>query len=340
MTDPSDYFVAADRLIRLEKRTARPHVVILGAGASLAAFPTGDAQGQRLPLMANVVQTLHLQDDLTKAGIDPGLGFETLYSQLHTSNPASPLLRLIEARVQEYFSRLSLPEYPTLYDFLLLSLREKDAIFTFNWDPFLVDAYLRHQNHGVPLPHIFHLHGNVRVSFCATCGVATRKLQSCPACGDRLQPSQLLYPVEQKDYASNTFVKSQWDAARDFIRKALIITVFGYSAPKTDKEAMAILTDAWRGVPQDRLFERVEIVDVRDKEELAQQWAPFSFFHHYDLHRSFLESLAARYPRRSCEAMYYIGVEGKFTHSPPWAGNMEGLRASISGLMAHEKGSQ
>ena len=35
--------------------------------------------------------------------------------------------------IREAFSLLRLPEEPNLYDYLLLSLRGKDAIFTFNW---------------------------------------------------------------------------------------------------------------------------------------------------------------------------------------------------------------
>lgn len=31
-----------------------PHVVILGAGASRAAFPYGNAKGRRLPVMADL----------------------------------------------------------------------------------------------------------------------------------------------------------------------------------------------------------------------------------------------------------------------------------------------
>ncbi len=38
----------------------RPHVVILGAGASLAAFPNGDANGISLPLMYNFIKKLGL----------------------------------------------------------------------------------------------------------------------------------------------------------------------------------------------------------------------------------------------------------------------------------------
>ncbi len=38
----------------------RPHVVVLGAGASLAAVPKGDKRGIKPPLMANFVSTLGL----------------------------------------------------------------------------------------------------------------------------------------------------------------------------------------------------------------------------------------------------------------------------------------
>ena len=37
---------------------SRPHVVILGAGASAAAFPKGDRNGRRLPLMDDLVQVV------------------------------------------------------------------------------------------------------------------------------------------------------------------------------------------------------------------------------------------------------------------------------------------
>ena len=37
------------------------HIVILGAGASIAAFPDGDVNGNRLPTMDNLVEMLGLQ---------------------------------------------------------------------------------------------------------------------------------------------------------------------------------------------------------------------------------------------------------------------------------------
>ena len=318
------------------RHTTKPHVVILGAGASLAAFPSGDAAGRRLPLMANVVEVLGLTDAIRNAGFDPASNFESLYSSLHKSGSSSPLLEAIERRVMEYFSSLRLPSSLTLYDLLLLSLRPKDAIFTFNWDPFLVDAYLR--NHGnVPLPKIFHLHGNVRVSFCRQCGHAKERAEICRTCGGRTTPSKLLYPVENKNYANDVFIASQWEQVRDYIANAAMITIFGYSAPATDKEAMDIFTKAWKVDDEEsRPVERVEIIDIRDGEEIAEQWAPFAHFDHFDPCRSFFESWLARYPRRTIEALAHTGFDGHWVESIPWAGNLKGVTESIAALVDAE----
>lgn len=331
----SDHEVPREDLIALHEPIRSPHVVILGAGASLAACPTGDARGKRLPLMANLLEVLELADLITQAGFDPTVGFERLYSQMYAANPSSGEIREVERRVEEYFNDLLLPNHPTIYDLLVLSLREKDAIFTFNWDPFLVDAYLR-QHGKVKLPKVFHLHGNVRVGFCAKCGVATRRTLPCPNCGGSVTPTRLLYPVEEKDYAKDDFIHSQWNQARDFIKRAFIITIFGYSAPRTDKEAMTIFTASWKRAEQERLVERVEVIDIRDREELARQWSSFSFFHHYDIRRSLFDSQLAHYPRRSCEALYHSGVKGKFVERIPWPGNLLGLEAIATDLAAYE----
>jgi hypothetical protein len=332
------YDVPSQQLIELnvQWRTGVPHVVILGAGASLAAFPSGDARGRRLPLTANVVDVLGMRKLIENAGHDPQQDFESLYSTLHSLDPKSPVLRQIEQRVTEYFSDLELPRYQTLYDFLLLSLREKDAIFTFNWDPFLVDAYERHSG-DVPLPQIFHLHGNVRVSFCPKCRLAMPNAKTCQSCCVNLIPTPLLYPIEQKDYATDPFISTQWNAARRFISRAGVVTIFGYSAPTTDKEAMAIFTEAWKGDGPEKPIERVEIIDTKDGEELAHQWSQFAHFSHYDIRHSFFESMLARYPRRSCEALAHAGINGEFVEPIPWAGNLLGLKKTVEELISHEE---
>ncbi|ACG72774.1 hypothetical protein AnaeK_1545 [Anaeromyxobacter sp. K] len=124
----------------------RPHVVLLGAGASLAALPNGDKRGVKPPLMANFISTLGLESLLRDHGVKhiPD-NFETLYSSLHGKSEYQPLLTELEQRVYEYFAAFELPDTPTLYDHLLLSLRDQDFIATFNWDPLLVQAYIRNR---------------------------------------------------------------------------------------------------------------------------------------------------------------------------------------------------
>jgi len=331
------YDVTSQRLVELqtEWRTSRAHVVILGAGASLAAFPTGDAHGKRLPLMANLVEVLGLSSLVENAGHDPEQSFETLYSNLHAADPQSSLVGEIERKVAEYFGGLKLPRYPTIYDYLLLSLRSKDAILTFNWDSFLADAYLRNVGKA-PLPHIFHLHGNVRVSFCPQCQMSMTNVDACSTCGSDLTPSPLLYPIDKKNYANDSFISLQWEAARKYISKAAIITIFGYSAPTTDQEAMAIFTHAWKGTDPEKPVERVEIIDIRDRDVLSRQWSSFAFFDHYDIHRSFYDSILAHCPRRSCEALAHMGFDGHFVESIAWAGNLAGVQKSIEHLIAAE----
>jgi len=45
----------------------KPHVVILGAGASYAAFPNGDKNRKKLPLMNNFVETLGIEELIERA---------------------------------------------------------------------------------------------------------------------------------------------------------------------------------------------------------------------------------------------------------------------------------
>jgi hypothetical protein len=45
---------------------------------------------------------------------------------------------------------LKLPEEATIYDYLVLSLRSPDIIATFNWDPFLYQAFERNRHIGQP----------------------------------------------------------------------------------------------------------------------------------------------------------------------------------------------
>jgi hypothetical protein len=315
MMDAKSLVATRDELIR-NPVMQRPHVVILGAGASVAACPGGDKNGRRLPTMENFVEILKLGPLLAKNGItNLRENFEALYSSLYLDQSKSGLTREIETAVYDYFSSLVLPDHPTTYDHLLLSLRSKDAVFTFNWDPFLFDAWVRNQHFG--LPEIFFLHGNVRAAYCpshpARWGAPG---VHCPECHKRFVPAKLLYPVRIKNYASDQFVASAWDAAKWFLKGAFTLTIFGYGAPSSDTEAVDLMKNAWNHAGQ-KLIERVEIIDVKSKDALYDTWNPFISHYHYDCRSCFYQSYMAMYPRRSCEALYAPTVMGRAAEQFP-----------------------
>jgi hypothetical protein len=298
-----------------EPKNIRPHVVILGAGASRQAFPQGDSKGKTLPIMDDFVNVVTgLRDLLESAGINHlGQNFEVLYSKIHERDPKSSLLCEIEKSVRDYFEGLQLPEGPTLYDHLLLSLRPKDLIATFNWDPFLFDSWERHR-YRIPLPEVVYLHGNVRIAYCAEHRVLGEKGMCCPECDEELTPSPLLYPVTTKNYSADPLISSAWRILEHIIRSSFTLTIFGYGAPKTDKEAVELLNKAWKG-KSNREFETVEIIDIKDKNLLIEQWKPFMPTFHCMHSKNFYESQIANYPRRSCEALYVPTVLGRFAET-------------------------
>jgi hypothetical protein len=286
----------------------RPHIIILGAGASVAAFPDGDAKGQGLPTMDNFIEMLRLEPILGRGGVkNIYRNFEEVYSELYQHDPESPLLKEIEETVYAYFDSLRLPERPTLYDHLLMSLRPKDIVATFNWDPFLFDAWRRNKDK-VPLPEIVHLHGNVRVAHCPEHPTYGEHGMICPECNRELIPSRLLFPVAMKNYGNDSFINTEWEVLKLGLKQAMTLTIFGYSAPTTDKEAIDLMKKAWD--KENRFIERVEIIDIKNKETLWMQWDPFIVRTYFDHEQDYYESRISRYPRRSCEALVAQTVRG------------------------------
>jgi len=293
----------------------RPHVVILGAGASAAAFPHGDRNGNRLPVMGNLVDVLGVGDELARARIVyQGRNFEDVYSAISQSPNHSRLARAIEERVTDYFQQLELPDTITIYDYLVLTLREKDVIATFNWDPFLWLACAR--NHArTKLPITLFLHGCSIIGFCEADKVQGHIGHRCSKCGKAYKPTRLLFPVANKDYVSDPYIASQWQTIRDALGSAFALTVFGYGAPTTDAAAVDLLGQGW-GSPQERMMEQIEIIDILDEEQLRRRWKRFIHTHHYTTESDFFGSLLAQHPRRTCEALWQSLFEVRF-----WEGN-------------------
>lgn len=302
----------------------RPHVVILGAGASLAAFPSGDRNGRRLPLMLDFVETVGLGPILDRHNINytPGENFEDLYSGLHEAPEHSSALHELETAVQSYFSQFQLPDQPTIYDHLVLSLRDKDVIATFNWDPFLYNACYRNHRRIKSLPHVAYLHGSVAIGYCQKDKRKGVRGGSCSICRKPFIGTQLLYPVKEKNYNSDPFIQGEWSALVGYLEHGYLLTIFGYGAPSSDIEAIELMHTAW-GEPSERSLEEIEIIDVKPKDELLETWSPFIHTHHYEVQNAFYDSWIAKHPRRSCEAAIAQFINAKFIDVNPLPRNAD-----------------
>ena len=198
---------------------------------------------------------------------------------------------------------------------MLLSLRSKDIVATFNWDSLLVQAYIRNQ-HIAKLPRLVYLHGNVAIGFCkkdTTLGVNGCK---CSKCGKPFVPTKLLFPVENKNYEKDFFIKGSWDEIQTGFKNAFMITIFGYSAPKNDLAAVSLLQNAW-GKSHDRALEQFEIIDIKDEDVGIKSWKNFMHSHHYDYHQDFYSSWIANHPRRTGEAYWAQYMDAKFIDNNP-----------------------
>lgn len=288
-----------------------PHIVILGAGASRACCLDGDACGVKLPLMNDLVECLGLDEVLRSGGIQKtNQNFEQIYMEIHQSGNEQ-LRSEVENRVHDYFNTLTIPDTPTIYDYLLLTLRKKDLIVTFNWDPLLAQAFKRCRSI-TKLPNIAFLHGNVAV------GIDREKQTkgflddhfSNP--GSSLKPIPLLFPVEKKDYNKDPSIKAEWDLATDYLGIAYFVTVIGYSAPKTDVEAKKLLLKAWKNNPTHTLAQ-IEIIDTAEESYTEKMWEDFFVGAHYAIFDSFNSSILKRHPRRSCESFAFATLQQR-----PW----------------------
>ena len=283
-----------------DTQVKRPHVVILGAGASRAALPNGDRNGKRLPLMADLAEITGLSERLRSAGLDPKRDFEELYAELSESGN-SDRVTFLNDLLEEYFWSLRLPDYPTIYDVLVLSLRPKDLIATFNWDPFLYQACLRNHKAVPQLPQCVYLHGSVAIGYCLKDHRKGMFGYACHECGKPYLPSKLLYPIKEKGYNTDPFISVEWKNLQSRLEHAFMLTVFGYSAPASDVEAMELISKGW-GTAESRNLEQVEIIDVKSPGALRKTWSPLIHTHHYDITNDFFNSWIGRHPRRSCEA--------------------------------------
>jgi hypothetical protein len=213
--------------------------------------------------MADFFEIVPVVDILSAARIPfKGKNLENIYSELASRSENDAVRGALEKAIFDYFASLSLPDTPTLYDHLLLSLRPKDVVATFNWDPFLIQAARRNGPVG-GCPRILFLHGNVLDAYCKGNKVHGVKGARCSRCNRPFEPVGLLYPISEKNYEEHAATRSAWKAVKWAFENAFMVTIFGYGAPQSDRAAVALLQEAWGGW-QKREMEQFEIIDIRN----------------------------------------------------------------------------
>lgn len=264
--------------------------------------------------MVDFTEIVPVEDILKEGGLATKGNFEDLYSSAFTKPSTRAAL---EKAVYEYFASLQLPDETTLYDLLILSLRPKDVIATFNWDPFLIQAALRNRQLS-DVPKLLFLHGNVAHGFCERDAVHGPLGARCSKCGVSFRSVNLLYPIKDKRYSSDPAINSAWEHLKWAFGNAFMVTVFGYGAPSSDVAAVELLRIAWRGW-QERNLEQFEFIDIRDEESLVRSWKGFIHpgQHHYEIHTNFFDSWVARHPRRTGEAWWKQYLEAMFIDDNP-----------------------
>lgn len=291
-------------------RYGKPHVVILGAGASKAACPDGDRNGRLVPTMQELPSILgpDWYDLLADAKPPPG-GFERQFAWLRQRGTYASRLQGIEDVLSDYFATLALPDVPTIYDYLVLGLQQKDIIATFNWDPFLMLAHRRNRHiPGLALPDVRFLHGSVTYASCLThTTVLGSPGEYCPKCERRLTSSKLILPVEDKEYDRDPLIANDWHVTSKKLRNAFHLTIFGYSGPRTDHKAKRLLHKGWNPPPE---IAHVEVIDIVSETVLYGNWDDFLPFGHLMTPKNFFDSTIAKWPRRTAEYKLAASMHG------------------------------
>lgn len=289
----------------------RPHLVILGAGASKAACPKGDANGRLVPLQREIPRIPKVAALLKAAGECGNGEFEQTFDRLVRRNEHPQIVDDLKQVIRDYFARLQLPERVTEYDLLVMCLRGKDVIVSFNWDPLLIQALSRNAHllfdrfrdqelvHEL-MPQSFYPHGCAVMGFCNRC---MRKMASdmCANCRTPMQQPDLLYPVRSKDYASDKCIAREWTGIERTMALMYCWTVYGYSAPVGDAAALSMLSNAWKQNPV-RDWMQFEVINRTPAQSFAA-WKPMVVRAHYFRTKSLRHSSILQHPRRTCEAL-------------------------------------
>lgn len=83
---------------------SRPHLVILGAGATMATIPFGDKNGLQSSAMDNLLENLGLNNCLKGIKLKTSSkNLEDIYSELYERDDCNDLRQVLEDEIRKYF---------------------------------------------------------------------------------------------------------------------------------------------------------------------------------------------------------------------------------------------
>lgn len=276
------------------------HLVILGAGSTIATIPKGDKNGEFSYTLDNLLNDKCFASFVEKVqALDYQIDdVEALCNQLYKEN--RPLYDEFESLVRKKYASLELPDGFTILDRLVLSLTPNDAIISFNWDDLVIQAYQRMSEY-VPeemLPILAFPHGNAQAVYDNKHYTSKRIVTSTS-----LFDSPLNMPVDEIDYKSDVFINSQWHILDFFMRNAQMVTFFGYRGPDSDEQDLKHLDELFA---KNEICDKIEIID-KDQEsavEVAKRLERFKMLPNWLYPcADFWHSTIAKYPRRTLSVL-------------------------------------
>lgn len=276
------------------------HLVILGAGSTIATIPKGDKNGEFSYTLDNLLNDKCFASFVEKVqALDYQIDdVEALCNQLYKEN--RPLYDEFESLVRKKYASLELPDGFTILDRLVLSLTPNDAIISFNWDDLVIQAYQRMSEY-VPeemLPILAFPHGNAQAVYDNKHYTSKRIVTSTS-----LFDSPLNMPVDEIDYKSDVFINSQWHILDFFMRNAQMVTFFGYRGPDLDEQDLKHLDELFA---KNEICDKIEIID-KDQEsavEVAKRLERFKMQPNWLYPcADFWHSTIAKYPRRTLSVL-------------------------------------
>lgn len=276
------------------------HLVILGAGSTIATIPKGDKNGEFSYTLDNLLNDKCFASFVEKVqALDYQIDdVEALCNQLYKEN--RPLYDEFESLVRKKYASLELPDGFTILDKLVLSLTPNDAIISFNWDDLVIQAYQRMSEY-VPeemLPILAFPHGNAQAVYDNKHYTSKRIVTSTS-----LFDSPLNMPVDEIDYKSDVFINSQWHILDFFMRNAQMVTFFGYRGPDSDEQDLKHFDELFA---KNEICDKIEIID-KDQEsavEVAKRLERFKMQPNWLYPcADFWHSTIAKYPRRTLSVL-------------------------------------